>query len=87
MLQTIALWVALPLLSIAVALPVIRLVRGPTLPDRVVALDVMGTTAIAIFATYVLINAQPAFLDAALVVGLIGFIGTIAFAYYAERRL
>ncbi|MBO9322456.1 MAG: cation:proton antiporter [Roseiflexus sp.] len=87
MLQTIALWVALPLLSIAVALPVIRLVRGPTLPDRVVALDVMGTTAIAIFAIYALINAQPAFLDAALVVGLIGFIGTIAFAYYAERRI
>jgi multicomponent Na+:H+ antiporter subunit F len=87
MLQTIALWIALPLLSIAVALPVIRLVRGPTLPDRVVALDVMGTIAIAIFATYALINAQLAFLDAALVVGLIGFIGTVAFAYYAERRI
>ncbi|MDW8215145.1 MAG: cation:proton antiporter [Roseiflexaceae bacterium] len=87
MVQTIALWVVLPLLSIAVALPVIRLVRGPSLPDRVVALDVMGTIAIAIFATYALINSKPAFLDAALVVGLIGFIGTIAFAYYTERRI
>ncbi len=87
MMQMIALWVILPLLSIAIALPVIRLVRGPSLPDRVVALDLMGTTAIAIFATYALINNQPAFLDAALVVGLIGFIGTIAFAYYTERRL
>ncbi len=87
MIQTIALWVILPLLSIAIALPVFRLVRGPSLPDRVVALDLMGTTAIAIFATYALINDQPAFLDAALVVGLIGFIGTIAFAYYTERRI
>lgn len=87
MIQMIALWVILPLLSIAIALPVIRLVRGPSLPDRVVALDVMGTAVIAIFATYALINNQPAFLDAALVVGLIGFIGTIAFAYYTERRL
>ncbi|MFQ3630237.1 monovalent cation/H+ antiporter complex subunit F [Roseiflexus sp.] len=87
MIQTIALWVILPLLSIAIALPVIRLVRGPSLPDRVVALDVMGTVVIAIFATYALINNQPAFLDAALVVGLIGFIGTIAFAYYTERRI
>lgn len=87
MTQMIALWIILPLLSIAIALPVIRLVRGPSLPDRVVALDVMGTIAIAIFATYALTNNQPAFLDAALVVGLIGFIGTVAFAYYAERRL
>jgi multicomponent Na+:H+ antiporter subunit F len=87
MVQTIALWVVLPLLSIAVTLPVIRLVRGPSLPDRVVALDVMGTIAIAIFATYALVNNQPAFLDAALVVGLVGFIGTIAFAYYTERRI
>ncbi len=87
MIQMIALWVILPLLSIAIALPVIRLVRGPSLPDRVVALDVMGTAVIAIFATYALINNQPAFLDAALVVGLIGFIGTIAFAYYTERRI
>ncbi|GIW00761.1 monovalent cation/H+ antiporter complex subunit F [Roseiflexus sp.] len=87
MVQIIALWVVLPLLSIAVALPVIRLVRGPSLPDRVVALDVMGTIAIAIFAAYALTNSQPAFLDAALVVGLIGFIGTIAFAYYTERRI
>ncbi|ABU57865.1 monovalent cation/H+ antiporter complex subunit F [Roseiflexus castenholzii] len=87
MVQIIALWVVLPLLSIAVALPVIRLVRGPSLPDRVVALDVMGTIAIAIFAAYALTNSKPAFLDAALVVGLIGFIGTIAFAYYTERRI
>ena len=86
-LQTLAAWVALPLLSITIALTLIRLVRGPSLPDRVVALDLMGTVAIALISCYALMNSQPAFLDVAIVVGLIGFIGTVAFAYYTERRI
>lgn len=85
--QTIAAWVVLPLLSVTIALTLVRLVRGPTMPDRVVALDLMGTVAIAMIASYALVNLQPAFLDVAIVVGLIGFIGTVAFAYYAERRI
>lgn len=85
--QTIAAWVVLPLLSITIALTLVRLVRGPTMPDRVVALDLMGTVGIAMIAAYALVTLQPAFLDVAIVVGLIGFIGTVAFAYYAERRI
>jgi multicomponent Na+:H+ antiporter subunit F len=84
-LQDLIGWVVLPLLWVASGLSFVRLLRGPSLPDRVVALDLMSTTGIAICAVYALLTGWNAFLDVALVVGLIGFLGTVAFAHYIER--
>lgn len=79
--------VVLPLLLCGVGLAFIRLVRGPTLPDRVVALDLMGTLGIGIIAGYAVGTGQAVLLDVAVVLALILFLGTVAFAYYLERRI
>ena len=74
------------MLSAALFLAFVRLARGPSLPDRVVALDLTAVIAVGIIAAYAIDVGQRAFLDAALVVALIGFLGTVAFARYVERR-
>lgn len=79
--------VILPLLGCAMVTAFVRLVRGPTLPDRVVALDLMATLIIAISAAYSVVTDQPAYLDAAIVLALITFLGTVAFAYYLNRSV
>ena len=67
-------------------LTLIRLVRGPSLPDRVVALDLMGLLAVGVIAAYDIAFEQPVLLDAATVLTLVAFLGTVAFARYVERR-
>ncbi len=77
----------LSLLSLSLILALARLVRGPSLPDRVVALDIAITIAMGIIAVYAIENNQPVFLDVALILALLSFLGTVAFAYYIERRV
>jgi multicomponent Na+:H+ antiporter subunit F len=77
---------ALALVGLAMFLTFVRLVRGPTLPDRVVALDVMGVLAVGAIAAYAVATDQPGLMDPAAVVALVGFLGTVAFARYLERR-
>ncbi len=74
------------MLMAALALAFIRLVRGPTLPDRVIALDLIAVLSVGFIAMYALDNDQPVFLDAAIVLALVAFLGTVAFARYLERR-
>ncbi|CAH2030904.1 cation:proton antiporter [Trichlorobacter ammonificans] len=76
----------LPLLGVGLLVTFIRVVRGPSLPDRVVALDLMATFIIAISAVYSVVSDEPSYLDAAVVLALITFLGTVAFAYYLQRR-
>jgi multicomponent Na+:H+ antiporter subunit F len=85
-LTTLALRVLMPVLAISILLVFVRLVRGPSLADRVVALDMLGTVGIAMAALYSIAAAQPVFLDVATVLALTLFLGTIAFAFYLEKR-
>jgi multicomponent Na+:H+ antiporter subunit F len=85
--RELVLYLAFPLLTIAVILAFVRLVRGPTLPDRVVALDLIATLMIGIIAVYAIAIKEPVFLDLTLVLALLSFLGTIAFARYIERRV
>jgi multicomponent Na+:H+ antiporter subunit F len=78
--------VALALVGLAMFLTFVRLVRGPTLPDRVVALDLMGVLAVGMLAAYAVATNQPVLLDPAAVLALVGFLGTVAFARYLEKR-
>jgi multicomponent Na+:H+ antiporter subunit F len=84
-LSSFALTIVIPLLVLSGGLAAIRLLRGPTLPDRVVALDLVGAVCIGIIAAYAEAFNQPAFLDVAIAVGLITFLGTVAVARYIER--
>lgn len=83
LLAFIVLWV----ISAAIVFSFIRLVRGPSLPDRVVALDLMTTLGIAVTAVYAIATDQEIFIDVASIVALVSFLGTIAFAYYVEKRV
>jgi multicomponent Na+:H+ antiporter subunit F len=78
--------VMLLVMVVALFLAFIRLAIGPTLPDRVVALDLIAAIVVAIFGVYAVVVEQPVFIDAAIVLALIIFLGTVAFARYTERR-
>ena len=78
--------VVLVMLSVGLFLAFFRLVIGPTLLDRVVALDLTAVLTVGIVAVTAIDTGQHVFLDAAIVVALITFLGTIAFARYVERR-
>jgi len=77
--------VILDLLIVALFVALVRLVLGPSLPARVVALDLMGILAVGMISVYAVATAQPIFLDVAVVLALIGFLGTVAFAYFVEK--
>lgn len=87
MIQTVALWVVLPVLSVAVLLSVVRLAIGPSLPDRVVALDLITTIGVGIVAAAALAWEQPPLLDVGTVLALVSFLATVAFARYIERGI
>ena len=70
----------------AIVLAFVRLAKGPTMPDRVVALDMMTVLIVAFCGLFGIFTAVPAFLDVALIVALIGFLATVALARFAERR-
>lgn len=87
MVQSVGANLILPILFVAVLLAGYRLLRGPSLPDRVVALDLMGAIGVAIAATYSLVTGQEGYLDVAMVLALISFLGTVAFAIYLKRSV
>ena len=74
------------MLTLSVVLAFVRLLRGPSLPDRVVAFDLMTSLAVGIMALYSIATEETVFLDVAIVLALISFLGTVAFARYLERR-
>jgi multicomponent Na+:H+ antiporter subunit F len=76
----------LTVLAVAMSLVFVRLVRGPSLADRVVAIDVLTAVAIGFIATYVVATGATALLDAALVLALVAFMATAAFARFVEHR-
>ena len=76
----------LPVLSLSVLLVFVRFLRGPGIVDRVVALDLLITTGIAIIAVYSIITNQSTFLDIAMILALIAFLGTVAFSYYLQKK-
>ena len=78
--------IALATLAVATALTFIRLVKGPTLPDRVIAIDLIGVLLVCTLVVTSGGTGQQAFLDVAIVVALISFVGTVAYARYIERE-
>lgn len=79
-------YIVLPVLCLSVVLVFIRFFRGPTISDRVVAVDLMVTIGIGIIAVYSILSHQPTFLDIALILALIGFLATVAYSFYIQKR-
>ena len=74
------------LLLVAMALATIRLVRGPGLANRVVALDVIAVLGAALTALFAIEFERPVFLDVTMILALVSFVGTVAFAHYVEKE-
>lgn len=72
-------------LGLGIFLTAYRLVRGPTLPDRVVALDLLALLSIGFIVMYAVATETAVLVDVGLVVALVAFLGTVAFAYYLEK--
>lgn len=77
---------AFALLLLAVLGSFIRVVRGPSLADRVVALDLLSVTLVAFAAVYAVRSGEVAFLDVSLALALVAFFTTVVFARYVEQR-
>jgi multicomponent Na+:H+ antiporter subunit F len=81
----VVLYIALLCISLAMVGLVYRVIKGPSVPDRVIALDGLGINLVAIIAILSIILKTSAFLDIILLIGILAFIGTVAFAKYLEK--
>jgi multicomponent Na+:H+ antiporter subunit F len=70
---------------LALALASVRLVRGPTDADRIVALDIFLAAGVALAVAASLLTARTVFLDVAIGLALVGFVGTIGWARLVEQ--
>ncbi|HUX83103.1 MAG TPA: K+/H+ antiporter subunit F [Halothiobacillus sp.] len=77
--------IGLVLVGIACLLSFYRLLRGPSLPDRILALDTLAVNAIAVIVLFGLWMGNPINFEAALLLAVLGFISTVALAKYALR--
>ncbi|QQP90310.1 cation:proton antiporter [Skermanella rosea] len=73
-------------LLVSILIAFVRLVRGPSLPDRIVALDLLTLLAVGVIALFAIREDKPVFLDAAIALALVAFLGTVAYARFLERR-
>ena len=74
--------IAFALLALGMLFAVIRLVLGPTLADRILALDVLTTLGVGIIATFAVRVGQSVYIDVAISLALMSFVATISFARY-----
>lgn len=81
----IVLKISLGMVVIAALLNVYRLVKGPDAPDRVLALDTLSITAIALIILLGITLNTRMYLEAALLIAVMGFVSTVAMAKYLKR--
>lgn len=81
----IALPVTIVLVTLAAILNVYRLIRGPHAPDRVLALDTLYINAIALIVLLGIVLGTRLYLEAALLIAVMGFVSTVALAKYLKR--
>ncbi|MBO3276374.1 K+/H+ antiporter subunit F [Pseudomonas schmalbachii] len=75
----------LAMLGLAVVLTVARLIRGPGLPDRILALDTLSVEAIALIVLFGIWSGSGLYFEAALLIAVMGFVSTVALSKYLLR--
>ena len=78
--------VVFAVMCVALTLATLRLLLGPTLADRVVALELMASVTVGIIAVYTISSEVSDFLDVAVVLALTAFLAAVGFARYLEKR-
>ena len=86
MVLDVAVQAGLFILALSMVLTTYRIVRGPTHADRIVALDLLSVTVVALGALYAVASEEESVLDVAIAYALVAFLGTVAFARYLQRR-
>lgn len=81
----LALLTGIGLVCLSMLLVLVRVLRGPTLPDRIVALDALYVNAIALIILVGIAEADQVYFESALLIALIGFASTVALAKFALR--
>lgn len=84
LLQTASM-ISIGLLTLSMALSFIRVVRGPSLPDRIIALDLIASVVVGIMSVHAIRTGEYVFLTAGIALALIAFIGTVALALFISR--
>ncbi len=82
----IILSVVIVVLVASAILVLYRFIKGPTLPDRVTAIDLITTMVIAIIVVFSILWDSPNFFDVAMVLSLISFLGSMSYAFYLTKR-
>lgn len=83
--MTTALYLTIAMVTLAALLNVYRLFRGPDAPDRVLALDTLYINAIALIILLSITLGTRLYLESALLIAVMGFVGTVAMAKYLKR--
>ena len=79
-------YIIIPILVLSELLVFVRFLMGPSVIDKIVALDLVVTIGIGIISIYSIITKSSNFLDIAMILALIAFLGTVAFSFYLEKR-
>ncbi len=82
----IAVTLSLYAIALALAMSLWRLLRGPTLPDRILALDTVSINTIALLVLYGIRVGSSVYFEAALIIAMLGFVSTVALSKYVMRR-
>ncbi|MDW0110130.1 Na(+)/H(+) antiporter subunit F1 [Sporosarcina aquimarina] len=77
--------ISVVLFAITIGIAVLRLIIGPSMPDRVIAMDVIGVNLLATIGVVSVMYGTKAYLEVILILGILSFISTIAFSKYIER--
>ncbi len=83
----IAIPVSFTLVMLSFIFTFVRLLKGPSLPDRVISLDLISSIAIAITVIFAVHYNESVFMDVAVITALISFLGTVGFARYLEKMV
>ncbi|MEM9460093.1 MAG: K+/H+ antiporter subunit F [Myxococcota bacterium] len=75
----------LAVLAVAMLLSVVRLFRGPTVPDRILALDTVFVNTVAVLLVLGIVLRTSVYFEAVLIIAMMGFVGTCALAKYLLR--
>lgn len=78
--------IVVAVLALSLVIAFVRLWKGPTLPDRIVAMDLLAVLTVGIIITTTAGTGQRGLLDVASLVALVGFMGTVAYAWYVLKE-
>ncbi len=76
----------LGILGLSLLICFVRLYLGPTLADRIVAMDLLAIVTVGIIVVSAASSGQAGSLDVAIMIALVGFLGTVAYAWYVQKE-